>query len=119
MIKAKEDSLSLQARASHPKTSVWVGANAGTGKTHVLTQRVMRLLLDGTPPERILCLTFTKAAASEMAERLFKDLGLWATMADQELIEAVEERTNEQLSGADLSTARRLFAQALETPRRP
>ncbi|WP_333665978.1 UvrD-helicase domain-containing protein, partial [Parvibaculum sp.] len=71
-----------QRRASHPETSVWVSANAGSGKTHALTTRVARLLLAGTEPERILCLTFTKAAAAEMSARLYKRLGGWATMAD-------------------------------------
>jgi len=112
MEKARQD----QSRASHPRSSVWVGANAGTGKTHVLTQRVIRLLLDGTPPERILCLTFTKAAAAEMARRLFEDLGAWATMADGPLQLAIEERVDETLDVAELPKARRLFAQALETP---
>jgi len=112
MEKARQD----QSRASHPRSSVWVGANAGTGKTHVLTQRVIRLLLDGTPPERILCLTFTKAAAAEMARRLFEDLGSWATMADKPLQSAIEERVDERLEVDDLPKARRLFAQALETP---
>ncbi len=63
-----------QARASDPKTSAWVSANAGSGKTHVLTQRVLRLLLDGTPPAQILCLAYTKAAAANMADRVFSKL---------------------------------------------
>ena len=54
---------SRQHRASDPRASAWVSANAGSGKTYVLTQRVVRLLLDGVPPSKILCLTFTKAAA--------------------------------------------------------
>ncbi len=58
-----------QRRASHPETSVWVSANAGSGKTHALTTRVARLLLAGTEPERILRPTFTKAAAAEMSAR--------------------------------------------------
>ena len=65
----------LQAKAADPHASVWVSANAGSGKTHVLINRVIRLLLSGTPPERILCLTFTKAAAAEMAARLYTRLG--------------------------------------------
>ncbi|MDH5748192.1 MAG: UvrD-helicase domain-containing protein, partial [Rhodospirillales bacterium] len=58
-----------------PALSVWVSANAGTGKTQVLTDRIARLLLGGTRPERILCLTFTRAAAAEMATRLSRRLG--------------------------------------------
>src|SRR6202008_4685371 len=71
-----------QARASNPASSSFVSANAGSGKTHVLVQRVIRLLLDGVPPEKILCLTFTKAAAANMAERVFPTLGHWVPLAD-------------------------------------
>ena len=60
------DTLDAQSRASDPKNSAWVSANAGSGKTFVLARRVIRLLLAGTEPSRILCLTFTKAAAAEM-----------------------------------------------------
>jgi len=67
-----------QARASDPASSAFVSANAGSGKTHVLVQRVIRLLLDGVPPEKILCITFTKAAAANMAERVFSTLGHWS-----------------------------------------
>src|ERR1700709_988224 len=71
-----------QARASDPASSAFVSANAGSGKTHVLVQRVIRLLLDGVPPEKILCITFTKAAAANMAERVFTRLGHWVTLDD-------------------------------------
>ena len=71
-----------QAKAADPGASAWVSANAGTGKTHVLTTRVLRLLVAGTPPERILCLTYTKAAAAEMSERVFSRLAAWVTAAD-------------------------------------
>src|SRR5260370_7314035 len=67
-----------QRRATTPGHSAWVEANAGTGKTKVLTDRVTRLLLDGVKPERILCLTFTKAAAAEMRNRLATQLARWA-----------------------------------------
>ena len=67
-----------QRRATTPGHSAWVEANAGTGKTKVLTDRVTRLLLDRVKPERILCLTFTKAAAAEMRNRLAGQLGRWA-----------------------------------------
>ena len=62
-----------QARASDPSASAWVSANAGTGKTEVLVRRVLRLLLAGSQPQRILCLTYTKMAAAEMQNRLLKD----------------------------------------------
>jgi hypothetical protein len=67
-----------QSIASDPQRSAWVSANAGSGKTHVLTQRVIRLLLAGARPSAILCLTYTKAAASEMSNRVFERLAEWA-----------------------------------------
>src|SRR5260221_11831662 len=78
-----------QARASDPSSSSFVSANAGSGKTHVLVQRVIRLLLTGVPPEKILCITFTKAAAANMAERLFSTLGHWVTLDDAALQAAI------------------------------
>src|SRR5215217_9050399 len=80
-----------QARASDPAASTFVSANAGSGKTHVLVQRVIRLLLAGTPPEKILCITFTKAAAANMAERVFTTLGHWVTLDDDALNDAIRE----------------------------
>src|SRR5574342_579774 len=74
-----------QAEAADPASSAWVSANAGTGKTHVLTMRVLRLLLAGTQPERILALTYTKAAAAEMSKRVFARLAEWVTAPDAEL----------------------------------
>src|SRR5947209_11213037 len=80
-----------QARASDPAASAFVSDNAGSGKTHVLVQRVIRLLLAGVPPEKILCLTFTKAAAANMAERVFTTLGHWVTLDDAALDAAIRE----------------------------
>src|ERR1700712_3427551 len=80
-----------QARASNPAASAFVSANAGSGKTHVLVQRVIRLLLAGVPPEKILCLTFTKAAAANMAERVFTTLGHWVTLDDNALDTAIRD----------------------------
>ena len=75
-------------RASDPRThSVWVDASAGTGKTTVLTGRVLRLLLDGAAPDKILCITFTRAAAAEMANRIIERLGEWAVMEDEALVD--------------------------------
>jgi ATP-dependent helicase/nuclease subunit A len=105
-----------QALASDPARSAWVSANAGSGKTHVLTQRVMRLLLAGARPSAILCLTYTKAAASEMSNRVFQRLSEWATVDDAELarrLRTIEDREPDSLR---LAEARRLFARALETP---
>src|SRR5216684_2388980 len=78
-----------QARASDPAASSFVSANAGSGKTHVLVQRVIRLLLADVPPEKILCITFTKAAAANMAERVFTTLGHWVTLDDEKLDAAI------------------------------
>ena len=74
-----------QATAADPAVSAWVSANAGTGKTHVLTMRLLRILLAGTPPERILALTYTKAAAAEMSKRVFARLAQWVTAPDDAL----------------------------------
>ena len=100
-------------RASDPHTSAWVAANAGSGKTYTLANRVARLLLSGAKPERILCLTFTKAAAAEMQGRLFSQLGRWSMLPDTEL---ADEIAAIGATADDLPKARRLFAQALETP---
>lgn len=105
-----------QARASDPKATVWVSANAGSGKTHALTTRVTRLLLDGTDPERILCLTFTKAAAAEMASRLYQRLGDWAMASDETLALEIAMIEGPIPDKAKLTRARRLFARAIETP---
>ncbi len=105
-----------QARASDPHVSAFVSANAGSGKTHVLVQRVIRLLLDGVPPEKILCITFTKAAAANMAERVFSTLGHWVTLDDDELDAAIREAGIAQPTTSLRRSARKLFACALETP---
>jgi len=105
-----------QADASNPRASAWVSANAGSGKTFVLSQRVIRLLLAGTDPGRILCLTFTKAAAAEMAKRVFDRLAEWTTLSDAKLSAAIAEIEGKRPDAAMLAKARRLFARALETP---
>ncbi len=106
-----------QVAASHPSASTWLSANAGSGKTRVLTDRVARLLLADVEPQRILCLTYTKAAASEMQNRLFRTLGSWAMKPDAALRAALAELGEEaRLTAADLAAARRLFARAIETP---
>src|ERR1700689_1379622 len=105
-----------QARASDPAASVFVSANAGSGKTHVLVQRVIRLLLAGVPPEKILCLTFTKAAAANMAERVFTTLGHWVTLDDGALDAAIRDAGIAHPTVQLPKSARELFAAALETP---
>ncbi|MCK1298811.1 double-strand break repair helicase AddA [Bradyrhizobium sp. 24] len=105
-----------QARASDPTASAFVSANAGSGKTHVLVQRVIRLLLSGVPPEKILCITFTKAAAANMAERVFTTLGHWVTLDDTALDAAIRAVGIPHPTAKLRRDARKLFACALETP---
>lgn len=119
----------VQREASDPGASVWVGASAGTGKTKVLTDRLLRLLLpqaDGSPgsePHRILCLTFTKAAASEMTIRLFTTLGRWAVMpveptgsGDPNLRETLRTLTGVDPNAQQIEAAQQLFARVLDAP---
>src|ERR1700720_2853142 len=108
--------LERQRAASDPSLSAWVSANAGSGKTYVLAQRVIRLLLGGTPPSKILCLTFTKAAAANMATSVFERLAQWTALSDDELDAAIRAMSNERPQPERRAAARRLFAQALETP---
>ena len=83
--------ISDQHRASNPLSSAWVSANAGSGKTYVLAQRVIRLLLNNVAPSRLLCLTFTKAAAAEMSNRVFEQLGEWSALDDEQLTKALQK----------------------------
>jgi len=87
------DVLGAQNEASDPNVSAWVAANAGSGKTHVLAQRVIRLLLSGVDPAKILCITFTKAAAANMANRVFATLADWTALDDPGLDIAIETIT--------------------------
>ena len=108
--------LKLQQNASDPSLSVWVGASAGSGKTKVLTDRVLRLLLSGALPNRILCLTFTKAAAAEMSTRIASRLSEWSLAADAELARDLEQLSGKSIKIDDLTWARRLFATVLDSP---
>ncbi|MBM3571490.1 MAG: double-strand break repair helicase AddA, partial [Alphaproteobacteria bacterium] len=105
-----------QRPAADPDASVWVSASAGTGKTKVLTDRVLRLLLAGTQPQRILCLTFTKAAAAEMSTRIAERLGQWAVADDLALARQLTELTGRPADGDAMTAARRLFARVLDAP---
>ncbi len=111
-----QETIAAQANAANPKASVWVSANAGSGKTHVLTERVIRLLLEGTDPSKILCLTYTKAAAAVMQNRVFARLSEWAVLPDADLTERLIKLEGRRPGAARLAVARRLFARALETP---
>lgn len=105
-----------QQNAANPEYSVWVAASAGTGKTKVLTDRVLRILLTGTHPGKILCLTFTNAAAAEMANRINSELAKWVTLPDEILKEIINKLTNKPSDNEELNLARRLFAKVLDTP---
>jgi ATP-dependent helicase/nuclease subunit A len=107
---------SAQQRASNPERSAWVSANAGSGKTHVLVQRVLRLLLACAPPSRILCLTFTKAAAANMSARVFRELAKWTRLKDEILEQEIVDLGAPAPDATELSFARRLFARTIETP---
>ena len=103
-----------QSRASDPAVSAWVSASAGSGKTKLLTDRVLRLMLAGTTPSRILCLTFTKAAAAEMAVRLNRELGRWAVADDAGLAAELAALLTRPPTPAEAAGARTLFAEVLE-----
>ncbi|MGH6984859.1 MAG: double-strand break repair helicase AddA, partial [Stellaceae bacterium] len=105
-----------QRRATDPAASVWVLASAGTGKTKVLTDRVLALLLAGNEPARILCLTFTKAAAAEMAIRVGTELSDWATMPDTDLRDKLKDLAGGDVDVDQLDRARQLFARVLDAP---
>lgn len=105
-----------QSNAAQPAHNVWVSANAGTGKTRVLVDRIARLLLDGAPPEKILCLTFTKTGAAEMADRISHLLGAWATLDDDGLFADLHALIGAEPSDDMKTTARTLFARVLDVP---
>ena len=108
--------MAAQVVAADPTQPVWVSANAGTGKTHVLIERILRLLLGGTAPGKILCLTYTKAAAAEVATRLSTRLGHWAAGGDKALAKDLKKLLGKPASTIQTETARKLFAATLETP---
>src|SRR5262245_3469534 len=112
----RADTRRRQAEAADPNVSAWVSANAGTGKTHVLANRVLRLLLSGSAPERILALTYTKAAAAEMSKRVFARLAKWVSLDAAKLAAELAKLVGRQASPEEMQRARRLFAIALETP---
>ncbi len=117
MASARARAVAAQRRASDPAVSAWVGASAGSGKTKVLTDRVLRLLLrEDAQPGRILCLTFTKAAAAEMSTRLARRLGEWAVAGEPELQARIEALTGAAATARQAADARRLFCRVLEQP---
>ncbi|MEQ9331843.1 double-strand break repair helicase AddA, partial [Thalassobaculum sp.] len=105
-----------QRQAADPAASAWVAASAGSGKTKVLTDRLLNLLLDGASPERLLCLTYTKAAAAEMATRLQTRLAAWTVVPEPKLVDDLAGLSGAVPSRARLAKARRLFAEVLDAP---
>src|SRR5207237_2529326 len=110
------EAAAVQRQALGPDVSVWVSASAGSGKTRVLTDRLLALMLDGTDPARILCLTFTRAAAAEMANRVNNRLAAWATLAPGALAEELVALTGHMPQEHEIARARQLFARVLDAP---
>ncbi|MFN7113806.1 MAG: double-strand break repair helicase AddA [Alphaproteobacteria bacterium] len=110
----KPDPNIAQRKASDPLSSVWVTASAGTGKTKVLTDRVLRLMLSGATPDQILCLTFTKAGASVMTNRIREELSVWATCDDKKLEEKLTKLGGKKPDAATTKRARQMFAEFLD-----
>ena len=110
------DASERQVQAADPNSSTWLSANAGSGKTKVLIDRVARLLLSGVKPQHILCLTYTTAAAAEMQNRLFNRLGAWAMMPDERLLQQLVSLGDRHALPKYLPKARQLFAAAIDTP---
>ncbi len=106
----------VQVQAADPEVSAFVSANAGSGKTYVLAQRVINLLLRGVDPAKIFCITFTKTAAANMANEVFKRLAAWTTLGDAALDKEIARSTGHRPDADERARARRLFASALETP---
>ncbi len=104
-----------QLKASDPATSVWVGASAGTGKTRVLKDRLLRLLLSGARAQGLLCLTFTKAAAAEMMNRLSDSLTAWTTVSDDRLRQSLRDLLGHEPDTEQMGIARTLFARVLDS----
>ena len=106
----------LQKLAADNSKSIWVDANAGSGKTTVLTNRILSILMDDTPPSRILCLTYTRVGASEMIARIHKKLMDWATKPETALRHDLAGLLNVAVADEHVTRARQLFARVLDTP---
>ncbi len=110
------DATLQQGKALDPRATIWVEASAGSGKTKVLVDRCLRLLLDGTQPERLLCITFTKAAASEMANRLMRTLSRWVALDGVAMERQLDALLGRHPAAEEIALARKLFAMVLDTP---
>lgn len=111
-----ESAARAQKIVSDPAVSAWVDASAGSGKTKVLTDRALRLMLAGAEPNRILCLTFTKAAAAEMANRIVDRLSAWASADRPALHSALADIGELQPDAPMLARAATLFAKVIDAP---
>ena len=116
MIGVAEAAAAAQRRALRVDESVWVAASAGTGKTKVLTDRLLALMLGGTDPAHLLCLTFTRAAAAEMANRVNERLAAWTTLPPGRLSQELVELTGRFPLEHEIARARQLFARVLDVP---
>ena len=105
-----------QWQATDPAVCAWVTANAGAGKTRLLVDRVLRLLLAGTAPHRILCITYTKAGASEMEHRIASEISRWAVAEEAELERALHALSGRPPAEAERKEARTLFARLADAP---
>ena len=116
--KISQKATKLQMQASNPESSVWVSASAGTGKTHVLTQRILRLLLNDPflRISEILAITFTKAAAMEMQNRLISELSKWVKLDENKLYEQLEFLLQRKPTLKDITNARTLLTKVIDDP---
>ena len=108
--------LKEQILASNPASSVWVSANAGTGKTKILTDRYLRLMLEGAELEKIICITYTKAAANEMKERILSMISKWTIMEEKDLRESFSSIIGTTPDDGDLAKARTLYPKLIDNP---
>jgi ATP-dependent helicase/nuclease subunit A len=111
-----QNATKYQQRAADPALSVWVSANAGTGKTRVLTTRILRLLINGARVSEIMGITYTRAAAAEMRNRIYDNLAEWAVIDQSELEEKIVALGITRPTQKQISTARSLFARLLDAP---
>ena len=105
----------VQTDLSNPHCSAWAVAHAGTGKTHILVRRFLRLILEGAQPERILCLSFTRTAATEMRQRIFHHLGRWHRMDDKQLTQELKQTLGKPPNNDQKKRARKLFSRCLDS----
>jgi ATP-dependent helicase/nuclease subunit A len=108
--------LKEQIIASSPQNNVWLSANAGTGKTHVLVNRYLRLLLDENDPNRIVCITYTKAAAAEMQTRIINKISDFIILDDESFLNQIENQFETKLEHKKLNNIRKKLAGILDNP---